>query len=260
MTTVIVHFFNEEYLLPWWLDHHRGMFDHGILIDYHSTDRSVAICRHMVPNWEIRTSRNANFDAVACDQEVMEIEQSISGWKIALNVTEFLCCNDLRWMVGAAQQQNHRALKTRGVVMVDPPGFDYAPPTPGLPLVRQRFHGYFEDIHHVPQPPPFRSRLLHAHPNGAYTPGRHTTAHPGVPYVNGLMLLWFGFSPWTEENLRRKLQIQTRIPESDKKLGRGYQHIADAAKLETMRAEHAAKAVDIRTEPFYQAIFGNPGA
>ena len=27
---VISHFFNEAYLLPWWLKHHREMFDHGV--------------------------------------------------------------------------------------------------------------------------------------------------------------------------------------------------------------------------------------
>ena len=30
---VISHFFNEAYLLPWWLKHHREIFDHGVLID-----------------------------------------------------------------------------------------------------------------------------------------------------------------------------------------------------------------------------------
>jgi FkbM family methyltransferase len=40
MTTLIGHFRNEEYLLPWWLRHHVPMFDHGVLIDYSSTDAS----------------------------------------------------------------------------------------------------------------------------------------------------------------------------------------------------------------------------
>jgi hypothetical protein len=34
MITVISHIFNEEYLLPFWLEHHRTIFDHGIIIDY----------------------------------------------------------------------------------------------------------------------------------------------------------------------------------------------------------------------------------
>ena len=33
MRVVVSHFFNEAYLLPWWLRHHRDVFDHGVLID-----------------------------------------------------------------------------------------------------------------------------------------------------------------------------------------------------------------------------------
>ncbi|MBJ3789276.1 glycosyltransferase family 2 protein, partial [Bacillus sp. OA1] len=43
--TIISHFYNEEYLLPWWLMHHTKIFDHGILINRGSTDRSVEICK-----------------------------------------------------------------------------------------------------------------------------------------------------------------------------------------------------------------------
>ena len=51
--TVLTHFYNEEYLLPWWLSHHKKIFDHGILIDYHSTDRSREIIKAICPTWEI---------------------------------------------------------------------------------------------------------------------------------------------------------------------------------------------------------------
>ena len=50
---VISHFFNEAYLLPWWLEHHRQIFDHGVLIDWSSTDGSADICRQLVPGWEV---------------------------------------------------------------------------------------------------------------------------------------------------------------------------------------------------------------
>ena len=54
-TTVISHFYNEEYLLPWWLAHHTKLFDHGILINKGSTDRSVEICKnsHHTGRYEI---------------------------------------------------------------------------------------------------------------------------------------------------------------------------------------------------------------
>ena len=51
-TTVISHFYNEEYLLPWWLMHHTKLFDHGILINKGSTDRSAQISKRFAPYWE----------------------------------------------------------------------------------------------------------------------------------------------------------------------------------------------------------------
>jgi len=74
MKTVICHFYNEEFLLPWWLNHHRSIFDHGIMINYHSTDRSVEIIRELCPTWEIRYSRNIDFHAEKIDLEVMDYE------------------------------------------------------------------------------------------------------------------------------------------------------------------------------------------
>ncbi|WP_162177859.1 glycosyltransferase family 2 protein, partial [Bacillus gaemokensis] len=91
-TTLISHFYNEEYLLPWWLMHHTKLFDHGILINRGSTDRSVEICRQFAPHWEVRNSKVPEFDAILVDQEVMEIETEVTGWKMVLNTTEFLCC------------------------------------------------------------------------------------------------------------------------------------------------------------------------
>src|SRR5688572_26886033 len=88
--SVICHFRNEEVYLPYWLRHHRCLFDHGILIDYGSTDHSLEIIRALVPSWEVRPSRNHQFHSVAIDTEVMDIEIQISGWKMCLNVTEFV--------------------------------------------------------------------------------------------------------------------------------------------------------------------------
>ena len=75
MRTVICHFFNEAYLLPWWLPHHIPMFDHGIMIDHGSTDESVEIVQRLAPHWRIVRSRLTMFDAFLTDQEVMSYEQ-----------------------------------------------------------------------------------------------------------------------------------------------------------------------------------------
>ena len=88
---LISHFFNEEFLLPHWIQHHVKMFDHGVMINYGSTDRSVKIIKELAPHWEIRQTRNQFFDAPLVDQEVMSIEREFRCcWKMALNTTEFL--------------------------------------------------------------------------------------------------------------------------------------------------------------------------
>ncbi len=74
--------------------HHTKLFDHGILINKGSTDRSVEICKKFAPHWEVRDSVNPEFDAYATDHEVMRIEQEVQGWKMILNTTEFLCVQD----------------------------------------------------------------------------------------------------------------------------------------------------------------------
>jgi len=88
--TLISHIFNEEYLLPMWLEYHKTLFENIIIIDYNSTDNSINICKSICPNATIINSRNKNFKASDVDQEVMDIENGIEGFKIALNITEFL--------------------------------------------------------------------------------------------------------------------------------------------------------------------------
>ena len=89
-TTLLTNIYNEEYLLPFWLNHHKNMFDDIIIIDYNSTDKSIEICKNICPNCKIITTRNQYFKAIDIDTEFMDIENNIDGIKIVLNTTEFL--------------------------------------------------------------------------------------------------------------------------------------------------------------------------
>ena len=244
MKLIISHFFNEEYLLPWWLKHHRGIFDHGILIDYHSTDRSVEICRELVPGWEIVTSENQQFAALKCDFEVMKHETRYpDAWKIALNTTEFLAGNTLGSVIDAADREEHLGIYIPGTAMVDDQ--PQVAPDPAKPLIAQKYHGFWESefpVAEVQFPwffPRARTRLLHRHAFGAYTPGRHSSMLPGLVEVPNteLGIWWYGYSPWTEEFVARKAQIQTKMDPLDKKAGFGMQHLASYAE---QQARHAA--------------------
>jgi hypothetical protein len=87
---VTLHFYNEEYLLPYWLNHHKKIFDYGVMINYSSTDRSVEIIKEICPHWDIVDSRNKDFGVTGLDQELMEYEAGFDGWRCSLSVTEFL--------------------------------------------------------------------------------------------------------------------------------------------------------------------------
>lgn len=149
-TTLISHFYNEEYLLPWWLMHHTKLFDHGILINRGSTDRSVEICKLLAPHWEIRDSKVLEFDAILVDQEVMKIEKEITGWKMVLNTTEFLCCIDKESFFSSLATLGQNMYAIRTILMVDDPTHGYTNPRYGIPLVKQRYHGRIIPLIHLP--------------------------------------------------------------------------------------------------------------
>jgi hypothetical protein len=259
--TVVSHFFNEEYLLPWWLRHHREIFDHGILLDYGSTDASVEICRELVPTWEVRPSRNAQFSASAVDLEVMDVERELSGWKIALNTTEFLCCSDVGQLLENLSHRTVSGAYIQGVVMADRPETKDVPLSPSLPLVAQRTDGYFESEFPTGAGGSIaRSRLLHRRADGAYNVGRHTSfRHRIVRHPPEALVLWYAFSPWTPETVARKVQIQQRIPGKDKS-GQdgaavfGAQHLLDEAQLNATWKVAADKARDLSQDPNFRAI------
>jgi hypothetical protein len=215
-TTLIAHFYNEEYLLPWWLNHHKDMFSDGILIDYNSTDRSVEIIKEICPHWKIVKSKNEWFEAIAVDEEVMEIENSISGWKFCLNITEFFCYNN-NFLNEINKTDNHFF---KNYTMIDkqenikdninyenslltqkPFGFNF-----GSPYYHVHFNRNF-------------ARKMHNMSNGQYGHGRHYDFDSdgniknwknNYKLSNNAAIFWFCLSPFTENTLKRKTQIKLK--------------------------------------------------
>jgi hypothetical protein len=247
--TVFTHFYNEEVLLPFWLEHHVKLFEHGVLIDYASTDRSREIIREKAPHWEVRASKNEFFGATACDLEVMATEREFGGWKLALNVTEFLFHEDLRAYLERFEAQHPEvpAIGIPSFVMVDRVA-DAALPLTSEPLWRQRTHGYFDGDRRTR-----RLRYLHRERDGAYEMGRHGTGHRSVE-AQDLALLWFGWSPYAQIRAR-KLQIQMRMPESDKQAGWGWQHLVTPEQLDARFQDEARKTRSLLEDPRYERTF-----
>jgi Glycosyl transferase family 2 len=228
---VIGQFFNEAYLLPWWLKHHREIFDHGVLINDNSTDASVEICRELVPHWEVVPAEFTPFETVTRDFEVMKHESRFpQAWKMALNITEFLVAPSLSQLEATIIRKHDIAARLRGAIMVDTE--PESPPDPNEPLLQQKTSGFWEagfDFHSVRMPGinfVARRRIYHRYTIGAYLPGRHSSHLPGQYKTSAAegAILWYGFSPWSSEFKARKLQIGATIGDYDRRYGLSIQH------------------------------------
>jgi UDP-glucose 4-epimerase len=215
-TTLLTNIFNEEYLLPFWLNHHKNMFDEIIIIDYNSTDNSIEICKNICPNCKIIKTRNSYFDAEEIDKEFMDIENNIEGVKIVLNTTEFLICNT---SIKDIFIENTNSV-SYSINAVSP----YSLNTYNINNNYELFKNLLNNdvVYHTDR----GSRQLHSFPNGNYTIGRHSTNNISIT-TDKAHIVWFGFYPMNEKLLKRKLQIQQNIPQSDKEKGFGYHHLWD---------------------------------
>ena len=220
--TVLCHIYNEEYMLPWFLNHHKQIFDHGIIIDYHSTDRSREIVKELCPTWDIVTSRNPDFRADTIDYEVMDIEKSIEGWKICLNVTE-LMIGDYSILDNTTQTQ----FLLPSLFFVDCNRKQEVETS--IPLYKQKTDGLHFNKHFKER----RARSIHNFNVQYPIPGRHYETYT----TDKLVLFYYGWCPFNERLLQRKLQIQTQIPLYDRQRNWGFHHITNAETL-TYRLEN----------------------
>lgn len=253
MRTVICHFFNEAYLLPWWLRHHTSIFDHGIMIDHGSTDGSVDIVRQLAPNWRLVRTRLMRFDAFGTDFEVMNYEQELPGWKIALNVTEFLMpALPLGHIERDLVRMGREGCSASGMVMIDhQPEIE---PSYEESLVAQKTWGLDDNAELNPQqrqargqtPAPHRNRFFHRNATGMYHPGRHASFHPDSRVrLLELMVFHFAFAPWNKHLVSRKTQILQKICPEDIKRGWGLQHQKTVDDLERDYKHILASAIDL---------------
>jgi hypothetical protein len=73
--------------------------------------------------------------------------------------------------------------------------------------------------------------------------GRH---YWGTP-CEDFRILWYGYSPFTENLIQRKLAIQTQIPETDKAVGNGGQHLLNRDMAISRYEWHRQFAVELKS-------------
>ena len=241
MNKVLVsHIRNEEYLLPFWLRHHKKYFDHGVIVDYNSTDNSVEVIKEICPEWDVIPSRNDKMETLIMDREIEDIEAFYSGcWKMCLSTTEFL--------VGDYNKLNSSPLNSHIFVpafqMVDSPENEGKYPDNDIDLILQRTDGiHFNDTINYPSEPFMpssvwetnirknwtsgwstrRARLLHSYDKLTYPVGRHFSNFNEIS--NDFIILYYRFSPFNKTTLSRITGIQDNLTEEDKQKGYGFEH------------------------------------
>ena len=214
MKSVLMHFYNEEYLLPRWLEHHKKIFDFGVLIDYGSTDNSVAICKEICPNWQVMPTRNAYFDARACDLEIMFYERQIPGCRIALTATEFLV-GDVNQLVNEDPKRQQHIIPGIRFTKWDPLGTLDT----NKPLWEQIKTGvsYHDDyIAH-------QGRSFHNYKDIDYPTGRHF----GPYTTENVLVFHYAHCIVGKEMIKRRMQIQHKVSPFDREKGIGNHHYVD---------------------------------
>jgi nucleoside-diphosphate-sugar epimerase len=241
----IMHFYNEEFLLPYWIRHHAPMFDKVVLIDYHSTDRSAEVVRKEAPSsWEVVRSRNQDFNAVECDREVVHYESTLPrcSWTIALTTTEFLVHPNLRGMLAdvsaSPQTAATKVLRFPAFIMV---GNDTIPLKRDAQLLDQRSMYGLDPALNLEAETGVNegySRFMHRS-EIEYSPGRHRINLP-FEWAGSGFIAKYQWTPWPEI-MERKAQIKEKIPQVDIDGGLGVHHLAGReAFIEQQKGVHAS--------------------
>jgi len=224
MKTIITHFYNEDYLLPWWLEHHKNMFDMGICIDYGSTDNSVKIIKEICPHWQILPSGFDHFDAENCDWEVEFYERQISGYRIALTVTEFLVGDLDKLILDTSARVQWYIPCVRFTDWNLEGKLDR-----NLPLWEQLKTG----IDYRKDPLANQCRSLHNFNDIKYTTGRHY-----MPFnTEDCAIFHYAHCITGTPMLQRRLQIQYKMSERDKEKKLGSHHFFDENGLNVLNLE-----------------------
>lgn len=211
--TIVSHFYNEEYLLPWWCKHHRKVCDHAIMIDYGSTDNSVNIIKSLCPDWKIVKTKNKHFDVADIDNEVEIYESHIKGWKITLNTTEFLYGNVKQLDYPRNQEPSQKFIGNYMFLYQDS-NFRFDPEK----FLHEQCRFGYRDTHDRTNMLGFlyrTSRSIHNIEIDYPILGRH---FPDPPSFKDLWIFYYGLASISREMLDRKMQIKTKISEKEKNM------------------------------------------
>jgi hypothetical protein len=239
-----MHLYNEEYLLPFWIEHHKNMFDKFIFIDYGCDDNSLNIIKDNILNHQILKTRNEFFSAKEIDDEVMDIESKIDSWKICLNTTEFLITSkNLKTILNNSDniyKINEYGICEKSNTISNPKTtYEFFQ---GLKFGTNLNYGY-RFIHNLKS-------------DYAYTLGRHyfTSRTKNINNTDDMFLLHCRFYPWNNKFIKRKLQIAGKVSPEDSSHHRWSFEI-----MEEKANEHRRDSFDLTNNTFIKKCFDYHG-
>ena len=251
------HFYNEELLVPFWIDQHKDMFEEAVLVNFNSTDRSVDIIRSRAPPGRKVYHWGSNFDFVKFRTDVMSNERLYpDAWKIFLTTMEFLVHDDLSRLL--MKEYMSSSFRFRAYIMV---GDDSEPLVDNVPLLQQRSvytiaplaHEAFEvrgEKFNASTGETVYSRIMHSFDSMEYTEGLHDGAGFPVKRLSDEgFIAKVAFTPWPE-TIERKVQIGSRIPKEyfEKCMTKHYRDNVNAQRLNEQR-EYLLKYTDDFSKP-----------
>ena len=221
MTTLISHIYNEEFLLPFFIERHYKKFERGIILDYGSTDGSLRVLKELAPNWSVIDCSEEAFDALKLDAIVYSIEEKISGVCLVLTTTEFFI-GDPRFITNGMILPSYSLLRKR-----DEPEIQ----------ANQKFHEVYKSglspFRVVSEGHTERSTRLMGRKikvsKEKYPIGRHFEVLGHTPFLIYRVANCLA----ADEMIGRRLQIQNKIPSGDVELGLGVQHTNYGKGLDT---------------------------
>ena len=256
-TVLFSHFYNEELLLPFWIDQHKDMFEEAVLVNFNSTDRSVDIIRSRAPpGWKVY-HWGSNFDFVKFRTDVMSNERLYpDAWKIFLTTMEFLVHDDLSRLL--MKEYMSSSFRFRAYIMV---GDDSEPLVDNVPLLQQRSVYTIAPLAHEAFQVPgeelnasigltMYSRIMHSFDSMEYSEGLHHGAEfPVKRFSDEGFIAKLAFTPWPE-TIQRKVQIGSRIPKEYFEQGMATHHRdnVNAQRLNEQR-EYLLKYTDDFSKP-----------
>jgi len=212
MATVISFFYNDECVLPLWLRHHSIFFDHGIMIDLGSSDSSTELIRQITPDWEIKKCSSEVLDQYTFDLEIMGIEWNTPGWKLVLQISEFLLTHYDLNSLGDFYTNEYGVcgVSCHGMTLLD-----HEPSRPineNVSLFAQKYLAL--DVNSLGAKlrealglplSPTNNRYFHRHTTGLYMPGRASTYHKNCWSATGQLSkeIFILDAEWLKSSLSR---------------------------------------------------------